>query len=76
MEKCYDKVNREEELDHLIPLELGGSPLDVKNLWPEPAPAYHQKDVTENRLHKKVCSGEITLKKAQIGIAKNWKTAQ
>jgi len=23
------------ELDHLIPLELGGAPEDVKNLWPE-----------------------------------------
>lgn len=24
------------ELDHLISLQLGGSPKDVKNLWPEP----------------------------------------
>src|SRR5438093_2654548 len=27
------------EEDHLIPLELGGSPADTKNLWPEPANA-------------------------------------
>jgi len=24
------------ELDHLVPLELGGAPADVANLWPEP----------------------------------------
>jgi hypothetical protein len=24
------------ELDHLIPLELGGNPTDTRNLWPEP----------------------------------------
>jgi hypothetical protein len=24
------------ELDHLIPLELGGAPADIRNLWPEP----------------------------------------
>jgi hypothetical protein len=26
----------EYELDHLIPLELGGAPQEVANLWPEP----------------------------------------
>jgi hypothetical protein len=24
------------ELDHLIPLELGGAPAEAANLWPEP----------------------------------------
>ena len=24
------------ELDHLIPLEVGGNPTDPQNLWPEP----------------------------------------
>ena len=37
------------ELDHLIPLELGGSDT-VDNLWPQaavPSPGYHEKDRVE-----------------------------
>ena len=54
---------REFEVDHLIPLELGGSN-SKKNLWPEsfltqPWNAY-VKDVLENRLHVLVCSGHWT----------------
>ena len=66
---------REEELDHLIPLELGGAPSNVKNLWPEPAPSYHDKDKTENALHKRVCSGDLSLAVAQRRIARDWTTA-
>lgn len=65
------------ELDHLIPLELGGAST-VANLWPEPlngkAGAY-TKDGTENRLKAEVCAGKITLSVAQQAIATNWKTA-
>ncbi|MBI3640304.1 MAG: hypothetical protein HY223_08330 [Thaumarchaeota archaeon] len=63
------------ELDHLIPLELGGAPSDVKNLWPE---SYYtnqnsyDKDGFENYLHDQVCSGAIDLKTAQNEIATNW----
>jgi len=63
------------ELDHLIPLELGGSPDDVKNLWPEPYytnPSALDKDRFENYLHNQVCSGVIDLKTAQDEIATNW----
>lgn len=63
------------EEDHLIPLELGGHPRDPHNLWPEPwtgAANAHVKDRCENRLHRQVCSGAITLKAAQTGIATNW----
>src|SRR5262249_17886860 len=38
------------ELDHLISLELGGSPADVANLWPEPWSGEanaHEKDAVE-----------------------------
>jgi hypothetical protein len=52
------------ELDHLIPLELGGSN-DVKNLWPEAAPGYREKDIEENFLHREVCSGRMSLEVAQ-----------
>jgi hypothetical protein len=61
------------EIDHIISLELGGSN-NIANLFPEQAPGYHAKDKLENRLHKMVCSGAITLRAAQQGIAQNWQT--
>jgi hypothetical protein len=64
------------ELDHLIPLELGGDNL-VENLWPEPAeprPGFHEKDKVENFLHKQVCSGAMSLAEAQRIIATDWLT--
>ena len=63
------------ELDHLIPLELGGAPADIANLWPEPAlpePGFHQKDLVENYLHTQVCSGSEPLRQAQETIAGDW----
>jgi hypothetical protein len=66
------------EEDHLISLELGGSPDDPKNLWPEPyagGTGARTKDQIENKLHSLVCSGAITLRTAQKAIASNWETA-
>lgn len=63
------------ELDHLIPLEIGGSPTDVRNLWPEPhytTPNSYDKDGFENYLHDQICSGSLDLKTAQNEIATNW----
>ncbi|MDC8453590.1 MAG: hypothetical protein LV477_11870 [Candidatus Nitrosotalea sp.] len=63
------------ELDHLIPLEVGGNPTDVKNLWPEPRYGNNtasMKDSVENYLHEQVCSGNIKLGDAQKEIAINW----
>jgi hypothetical protein len=62
------------EIDHIVPLELGGSN-DISNLFPEPGSggaSYHVKDALENRLHDMVCSGVMSLRAAQIGIASNW----
>ncbi len=62
------------EVDHDIPLELGGSN-DVSNLWTEPAnptPGFHEKDKVENYLHEEVCNGTITLQQAQQEIVSNW----
>jgi hypothetical protein len=62
------------EVDHLIPLELGGANT-IENLWAEPAnpkPGFHQKDRVENYLHKQVCSGTMTLDEAQKVIATDW----
>ena len=63
------------EIDHFVPLELGGSNA-IANLWPEaasPTPGFHQKDRVENYLHDQVCSRAISLKQAQIEIATNWR---
>jgi hypothetical protein len=51
--------------DHLISLELGGSPTDPRNLWPEPYPRASQMDQIENQLNAQVCSGQLTLAQAQ-----------
>lgn len=63
------------EYDHLISLQLGGSPSDERNLWPEPDDAPNPKDAIEGRLHDLVCEGEISLAEAQERIAQNWLTA-
>ena len=66
---------RSYEEDHLISLELGGSPTDPKNLWPEPWNGQwgaHKKDVIETRLKREVCEGHISLNEAQKEISTNW----
>jgi hypothetical protein len=63
------------EEDHLIPLELGGSGDDPRNLWPEPRQGQDsasEKDRVENWLHRQVCSGAMTPGEAQEGIRTNW----
>jgi hypothetical protein len=59
------------ELDHLISLELGGAPSDVRNLWPEKG-LHNAKDPVENAAKRAVCSGQMTLAAAQYAIATNW----
>jgi hypothetical protein len=73
----YPQPSGTYELDHLIPLELGGDNSDA-NLWPEaasPAPGFHQKDDLENRVHALVCAGQLDLHEAQREIASNWYAA-
>ena len=62
------------EVDHLVPLEGGGSNA-IENLFPEPAypkPGFHQKDALENRMRSKICSGAANLRATQRAIASNW----
>jgi hypothetical protein len=62
------------EVDHFIPLELGGSN-DVANLWPElakPVPGFHEKDRVETHLHDQVCKAGMDLAEAQRTIVKDW----
>ena len=68
---------RDYEEDHLVSLELGGSPSSPRNLWPEPHHVIggwgsYTKDKLENRLHRMVCRGQIPLAQAQYQIAHDW----
>lgn len=63
------------EVDHLISLELGGSN-NIKNLWPQsyntkPWNA-HVKDKLENRLHREICDGIISIEEAQESVRHDW----
>ena len=63
------------ELDHLLPLELGGSN-DATNLWPEYPPTPNPKDKVEDALNAAVCEGRVSLTAAQDAIAADWLTAE
>ena len=58
-----------------MPLELGGNPTSMQNLWPEPrkiAWGATKKDRLENKLHALVCSGQLSLRAAQKVFETNW----
>jgi len=66
------------ELDHLIPLSLGGSSA-VSNLWPQQRRGPHNaedKDAVGEQLHARVCSGQLNLREGQRAMATNWETAR
>jgi hypothetical protein len=65
------------EEDHLISLQLGGSPTDPKNLWPQPYSGSNarKKDVVETKLKNMICSAKISLADAQKAIATDWVAA-
>jgi hypothetical protein len=68
------------EIDHLVPLGLGGAD-DDKNLWPEPRrsiePQWNAeaKDRLEWRLRDLVCGGQLDVREAQKAIAEDWTEA-
>lgn len=55
------------EVDHLIPLALGGSN-DLGNLWCQTGPEAHRKDVLEVRLYRQLRRGAITQAEAVMTI--------
>jgi hypothetical protein len=68
------------ELDHLVPLELGGANA-ASNLWPETPPTPNPKDRVEDRLRDWVCAvsgaaAQARLTAAQRAIAADWLTAE
>lgn len=69
-----DKHGRRYEVDHLVSRELGGRD-DTLNLWPQCYSGEFNammKDRLENRLHKEICVGIMTLDDAQTRIRTNW----
>ena len=68
------------EVDHLIPLCLGGADSDL-NLWPEPRrsiePIWNaeRKDELEARMCALACSGALDVAAAQRSIADDWTEA-
>ncbi|MGH9059790.1 MAG: hypothetical protein ACRDZY_09790, partial [Acidimicrobiales bacterium] len=67
------------EEDHFLPLEVGGSPTDPKNLWPEPHSGVknaYSKDSVENAVKKAVCASKATLVDAQHALLTDWTTAE
>lgn len=53
------------EMDHRVPLELGGHPTDPSNLSPEDHPGSFTKDAAENKARTDVCNHRLTLIEAQ-----------
>jgi hypothetical protein len=69
---------RDFELDHRVPLDLGGAPADLRNLVLQPwagACNAHMKDDLEVELLKAVCMGSVELDDARRQIAHDWKAA-
>jgi len=63
------------ELDHIVPLTLGGHPRKLSNLMLQPWEGERgakAKDVLEVRLKSLVCHGKLDLTDAQVCIAKDW----
>lgn len=64
------------ELDHFVPLSLGGSPKDTDNLWLQSWDGEFgalNKDKLETQLHRDLCNNKVTLKKAQQCFLVDWK---
>jgi hypothetical protein len=59
-------------IDHLVPLELGGTNA-IANLWPQTSAAAHRKDRDEDRLHAEVCAGAISLAAARAEMLRLWR---
>lgn len=64
------------QLDHKLPLSLGGSPDDIRNLVLQDHDEAGEKDAVERCLPAAVCSGVINLHDAQIAIWRDWRSAK
>jgi hypothetical protein len=58
------------QIDHRIPLELGGSN-SALNIWPQQK-GCKEKDAVEEELHKAVCDGKLSLDAARELVLNSW----
>jgi hypothetical protein len=63
------------ELDHRIPLALGGAPSAPRNLELQPWDEAGEKDAIEACLSRAVCAGKIGLDEARRRIWGDWRRA-
>jgi hypothetical protein len=70
-----DKAGRDFEIDHRVPLCLGGAD-EADNLWPQRGwrhPSYYDKDRLEAEVCRMVCEqGEMTLPQGQALFLGDW----
>jgi hypothetical protein len=63
------------ELDHYVPLSVGGAPTSLDNLWLQPwigTTGARAKDAIETEVHRRMCKGELTLMQAQSIFINGW----
>jgi hypothetical protein len=66
------------ELDHLIPISIGGAPLDKRDLWLQPRQGQANagdKNVLAYVLWRLVCTHQVPLQTAQHDISHDWTRA-
>jgi hypothetical protein len=63
------------ELDHIIPLAIGGHPRKLTNLKLQPWEQAKRKDRIEVKLQCLICSGQVKLGDAQREIVEDWEAA-
>ena len=62
-------------LDHVIAIQDGGDGFDLKNMFLQPKTGKwnsRKKDLAENLIHRRICSGQITPAAGQQQLATNW----
>lgn len=59
------------EIDHLIPLEIGGQDA-IANLWWQTSSQYVKDRQVEDKLPKLICDGKISLQDAQRCVSSDW----
>lgn len=64
------------QLDHKVPLSLGGAPYDIRNLALMDHDEAEEKDAVERCLPAAVCEGVVSLQEAQEAIWRDWRSAR
>lgn len=77
-EQHPDEPFADYELDHLIPISLGGAPLDLRDLWLQPRRGQANaadKNALTFVLWRLVCERRVPLRTAQQAIRRDWTKA-